>query len=465
MKGAINVGRKLKASAQEAGKAYNAELMILCASVLFGLAMSFVRIIRDDVGHVARLDTVADCAQYVADLYFHWSSRIFVNFVWLVALVKGRILIFALMAVSMYVFLKAILLLFAREQDTESVIFVIGVAMLFPWGILTTAGWMATAGTYFCPLAFGLMSLVPIKKVLDNERMRRREMVLYAFCLVYGSNNEQMCVVLLALYAIAAAYFLAVRRFNWAIGLQLAICVASMAFTMTCPGNWSRDVSEEITWFPTYGMLGNIDKAEIGLSTTLKWIFAGSNLFIIALCVLMTYFVWKKYSQPLFRLIAMIPSAIVIMAGPLKDVTAKALPYASYLANDVGYYGAFDVAAKGGGIGAVQFGIFLAAAVCVCIEMMLLNDTAEGFIVDISLAAMGVASRCMMGFSPTVYASSTRTYAPMIFCMMALLVHVYETNAHLLGDSEGRARAAIRYSSCLSALLGFANLVFLVVSA
>lgn len=437
------------------------EIWLVLISLVYGLIISCSKMGGDDLRIIQQMGTnVIDWWKYSVDLYYTWSSRQLINFVWFTVAGGGRIVWMIYMSFSMYVMLKALVLLFSDGNRKEIVIYAVSTVMLFPFDTQSTAGWIATTTSYFGPQAFALMSLVPIKKTLKNEKIRWWEFILYCICLIYGANAEQMCVLLLVLYSIALIYFIRNKKCNWQICFLLLLAIISLVYMATCPGNWDRGVMEEANRFPTYGMLNAIDKADIGLSTTLKWIFADGRAFIIVMCVLFAFFIWKKYKEPFFRMIALIPACITLLIGPLSSLFTIVFPYAHILKNGVNYYGEFTVEAAGKGTGMLQFGIFLILVICVCVEIILLNDSVPGFIADAALIATGVASRCMMGFSPTVYASSTRTYTTMIVCLMAVSVHVYSSNCHLLINAD---KHNIRwYVMGILTVMGFLDLMFLV---
>lgn len=130
---------------------------------------------------------------------------------------------------------------------------------------------------------------------------------------------------------------------------------------------------------------------------------------------------------------------------------------------DVNRYGEFvaDISQLGKGI--IQFEMFLLICICLCVEIFLLNDTIEDIIIDMSLAVMGVASRVMMGFSPTVYASSERTYTSLIFCFILMAVHIYSKNYKCLNVRNNSKILNIeRYILWTLVILGFMNLMYLV---
>ena len=131
--------------------------------------------------------------------YQTWSSRLLINFIWAVMLLGGRLAFAAYMSVSMYIGMKAMILLWSKGNDANIKRFIIAVFMLFPFRILYTAGWIATSTSYYGPVMFALMSLVPIRKAYDQEKIRKPALLFYSVCLIYGANTEQTCIVLLSM--------------------------------------------------------------------------------------------------------------------------------------------------------------------------------------------------------------------------------------------------------------------------
>lgn len=445
-------------------KIFDEKYVLMIVSFIFGLIMVFTATADDDVTLLGRLgDHITDWWRYNLDTYYTWSSRLLINFIWFVVLKTGVVGKFIYCSLSMYVFLWALSILFNKRNDYRINLFIVALVFLFPFDALSTAGWVATTTSYFGPQVFALASLVSIKKVLYDEKIKKYEFLFYCICVIYGANAEQMNIVLFVLFSVAIIYLFIIKKNDFRIGILYGLIILNMVNMFLCPGNRARDIAETSTWFPTYGMLNVIDKADIGLSTTLKWMFASNNVLIIFVCIVMTVLVWRKYREPFFRAIAVIPMAATLSFGPLKECLSALFPYISYGANDIDYYGAFTVAASGTGIGMVQFGIFLVIAMCICAEVLLLNDSIEGLVTDSTLILAGVASRVMMGFSPTVYGSGSRTYTTLVICMIAVTVHLYASNISFIEDVN--KEETYRYILWGIFLLGLLNLFFLVATA
>ena len=435
------------------------DAVLAVIAILYGLMFLPAIIIQDDLKWLSSVDTLKNTLKLVYSQYYTWSSRVIINLVWYLVLRFGKVAWALYMAVSAFVLMKALRLL--SDDDHNHLIhwFSVTMLMLFPSVFFVSAGWIATTTSYFGPQAFGLMALVPIKKCLKDEKIGKWEWVFYLVCLIYAANAEQMCVVLLGCYLTAAVYFAIRKKRNLMIWFFLLVVIASFVFMLSCSGNWARKDQEIIRWFPTYGMLDNIDKADIGISTTLHWMFAESSLIVIFICLMLTFLVWKRYKGFLFRCLAVLPLAAVLFLGPLKNVLTAVFPYASFISYDVDYYGSFTVGELGGGVGRIRFALFLFIALCIAAEVILLNDTVTGLLVDSALIITGFGSRVMMAFSPTVYMSNIRTYSTLVVCLFAFAMHMFSHNLSHLNVHEKQ------YARCMMAgiiLFGIVDLACLV---
>ena len=91
----------------------------------------------------------------------------------------------------------------------------------------------------------------------------------------------------------------------------------------------------------------------------------------------------------------------------------------------------------------------------------MLLQSYEELIVAVILLAAGTASRVAMGFSPTIYASNTRTFAVMGFSVIAVGVLIYVKNVEK-GILSKIVEKKILYGMRLSLLFSFINLWFLI---
>lgn len=442
------------------GRVVRDDMAFFVASTLFAIIISFIRFGGDDLNNIRAVSgrTVMEIWQLSVRAYQTWSSRTIVNFIPSIFFNMPMVFFAAFMGISMFVLLKALALLFVKKGHGECNYFIACFVMMFPFGHFSTAGWVAAIGTYFSPVAFGLMSLVPIKKIYHGESFRWWEYIFYALCLVYGANIEQMMVVILACYLAAAIWFLFDRKPKLYCGVLLALSICSCLYTILCPGNFARQDKEIPKWFQTYRMLDFIDKVDLGVFTTLKWLFFDNNLFIIFSCILLAILIWKKYTEKPIRLISLLPVLLTLGLGPFKPITVLLYPNIGSMAT-IPYEG-LVTAANRGGIGAfIQYMVLGAATVAIAIEIFLLSYSYAQLASSLVLLGAGFASRVAMGFSPTVYASSVRTFDVMGFCIVAAVTLTYcRCTDH--GVLTSTARKKMFYVLGVSALLFLLNLCF-----
>lgn len=364
----------------------------LIVSVLFAVLFSFAKMGCDDITsmHVEQGNLLSYWNRCVHK-YYTWSSRVIVNFVIYIFTDHNPIYWAIFNGISMFVLIKALRILFTdNKNDGTRNIFIACMVILFPYWHLSSAGWISTVTTYFSPMAFGMLSLAPIKKIATGEKISRLKFVLYLLCLIYGANNEQVMVVILLSYLVAFAWNLVVKRKqNLYLTIYTLAAIASAIFIVTCPGNAARKVTETKTWFPAYEQMNAIDKAELGYETVAQWLVFGNNLFFEAICLLLCILVWKKYGDSVIRSISAIPAIITIVFGPLMPLITGLYPQIDSLAESIPYWGLVNSQNRGGLGPYFEFAVMTVCLTIVLVNIFLLCKKLEQFIVALTLIAGG----------------------------------------------------------------------------
>lgn len=432
-------------------------------SVIFGLIFSFASMFGDDVnGMRVEGGTIADYWNKSVEMYSTWASRLFVNFVVFLFSDNSNTFIWGIyMGASLYVLMYSLSKLFVNKNQRDCNIVIACFVMLFPFQYMNSAGWIATMTTYLSPTAFGFLSLIPIKKVYLGQKFRIWECILYPIALVYGANNEQMMVVILGSYIVAAIYLFIVKKNHLFICIQLLLAIGSCLITLLCPGNYVRKNEEITNWYKNWGMFNSIDKIDLGYSTTMQWLFFGSHIFVIATCILFTFIIWKKYKKVELVSIAAIPTMLIVFLGPLRSITLAIYPNISDLTDSIEWNGLVTVANRGDLKAFGRYFIWSAMIILLCIVIFLLHDNIRSLIISIVMIGTGTASRLVMGFSPTIYASGARTFTNMAFCIIAVSCFVY-ANAVESGCIERKEIAIISTVSKAFILFSMINILFLV---
>lgn len=125
--------------------------------------------------------------------------------------------------------------------------------LCLPTHLYHSAGWIATTLNYSWVAYLGLFAIVPIKKIMTNEKIAWYEYILYFCAMIYAVNQEQMCLILLIVFFSFMCYgFYSIKKLNWFLLVGFLISLSSLVFALTCPGNANRNILEIKKWFPDY---------------------------------------------------------------------------------------------------------------------------------------------------------------------------------------------------------------------
>lgn len=431
----------------------NKNYLYLLVASLFSVVLLFATMFGDDL-YLMHINgsRLIDYWSQAYSMYYTWSSRVIINF--FVYFFTNHSLIYWIifMGISMFALLYAFDYLFSNNKKYSSLLIVF-VLMLFPFKELSTAGWISTTVTYFSPIAFGFLSLIPIKKTLGNKKISIIELIIYALSLIFACSNEQVMALMLACYGVAFVYFLATKRINYNIIVQLVIALVSALIIIKCPGNYLRKADEIANWFPTYNSISSIAKVNICFSTTMKWLLLETSFFPL-FSLILSYLVFMKKKDTLNRIISLVPTTILILCNYFKNITSSLLPYLASLNKEIPYYGLVNA----GNIDNFEtFIIYITWAlimVIVLYEIIILSDSLATLLASYTLIGAGFISRMAMSLSPTIYASGFRTAAVFVFCLMAVLV--------LLTNKSKTNLYKFRFVLIVSTILLFINYLFVV---
>lgn len=374
------------------------------------------KMVGDDIAnHKAHLDSIYAIIHQVSNMYQTWSSRIFVNTIMFIfenipyywfGIVTGLLIFLALISFDKLTnkLVKPSLL----KQVVTAIVF-----LLIPFYYFETAGWIATTVTYLYPvllLAIGLCLILTFRQWYFN--------VLGMLLLLIAFNNEQLLVMsLVVAVTMLVYYFLHNRKVLkdiklklFSIGLPL---LANFAIVAMCPGNSARKVSETKRWFPQFANLTPLEKFDIGLSTTVQhYLFFGT----IALIALMLVFVAISKDKGNLATVSMLILLILLSyVNNLKKAKGLLSSQTGLLNSNIKLF-------------FWQYGLAILIFVTVVYYLYKLSKHEMLLWLESSILFGGLLSRIALGFSPTNYASATRTFTFMTIGILAIMVLVLFDN-------------------------------------
>ena len=352
--------------------------------------------------------------------YLYWSSRVVVNCAIHLLLRVSQYIWAILNTILIYVFLRTLSkLLVPKDNKKVGNIIIACLFVIYPYYQLGSAGWVTTSVTYLWVVILGCIGLIPIRKVLDNEKFSKWEYFVYSFCLLFGANQEQMSIVILAIYCMFVIYFVIEKKITKYIIVQTFLSIGSLVFILTAPGNNARSGTETIR-FLDYESLSLIKKVELGFSSAMNKMLTVPSISIlfIILLIIMAYSISKKHKNIIYTVLGCFPPILFSVLY----IISKKTNYGILVINN---YGSINVDNHTSLIGYFNIFIMLFIIGLVLINIYVLFGNNIKTLFNQAIFLLGVLTKIALGFSPTVWASGDRTYIFMYFCIISIICNVY----------------------------------------
>lgn len=366
--------------------------------------------------------------EYLTDRYYGWSSRLIVE--GLLCYVSQNIILWKIMDWFMWMLLAGSLAyMFHGEKNQEQIRWmVVGLLLIYPLKDFATAGWIATTMNYTWPLALGLFCMTGIVRNYRNEKNHWWLIVLYFSAAFYAANVEQMCAVMLGVYTLSVLYF-CIKKRNirewWSLILIWLISIMEFIFIMTCPGNAERSLIETKFRLPNYIMYNSIDKIELGFVDTLRHMISSENIIFLLFTILLIALVFLKTKGFIGRFISLIPLAWTVMFMFFSDVFAKNFEKLSTIMSNNLIINGYNYQL---GYSYLPMILYFLIVLSVLVCLALISGSWMEFWGYFFLLSIGLASRVVMGFSPTLYVSQERTFLYLYMTIIVTILFMFERN-------------------------------------
>jgi len=330
-----------------------------------------------------------------------------------------------------------------KENKKELIMMVLWLLLLYPIEKMSNAGWAATTVNYIWPLAFGLYALIPVRKAFDREKITLPHGILYALSAIYACNQELVCGVLLVTY-ILFAVILTIRdkkKVSPFIYLLTLIAIASLIFILTTPGNSIRKQEEIVSWFPDYTSMSFVEKLVLGVTTTMGEMICSFTITFVIFTLMLLIYIWTNYKDRLVRGISAVPFTVTAFLGFLSPITTNmanvpvtwikgefAKETAIINPESYMYLGTY-----------VELILSLVVIICIVLSLLLVFRKLKNNIA-LYVFICGLATRVLMGFSPTVFVSGNRTCAFLEFACLICTLLIWQ---EFIKKSEKKSKTRI----------------------
>lgn len=392
---------------------------------------------------------------WLSSRYNGLSSRVIIEFI-LAELLRLPTLCWIVLDIAVFTLALFLLCYFFadgddRERQQRDVLLMSSLLMAYPFVHMSSAGWVATTLNYLWPFAAGLVSLIPIKKYLDDNKCRFFEFPLCIILIIYASNVQQMAYVLVMVFLGFFIYLLIGRKkAKWFLAVELIFSAAGLLFHILSPANGNRTFREICKHYPDYLMNGFLHKIELGITSTAMHFLTVPNILFFGFCLSLLVLVIVKYKKPLFRIAAAVPLVTDILYTLYYIFRFLFKREMFDYSNPTGITpeNFFNVSAY------ISLFIFMAVMVCIVVSIYLIFENSAKTLLLLFTLFVGYSSRMMLAFSPTIYASGTRTYFYLYISIIICIFFLTKEMFSLFG-CVGKKRVYI----CIAALTFVAVLI------
>ena len=302
----------------------------------------------------------------------------------------------------------------------------LGLLVLVPSMGLVDAGFIATTVNYLWPVTLGLFAVYSAVQFRAG-RLAWLRCALALPALLYAMNMQQLAVVLPPVFLLLAVLALRDKQAGKAVYagacLLISAAAAGYVYYKSTTGDNNRFLREAGRYFPDFPSLPLPARLELGFSSTFHGLAASLSLpcaLFLCFCVFLAVMVIRRRLALWQKALSFLPGVMVIILLCLR----KALPLVNYKMAKAAYHFSWWLDL-----------LFLALGCAVVIMVFTLIQRKQDRLRALLILGLGFASRLLMGFSPTVWASGYRTF---YILMLALL-----TTCALLGiikEGERRGR-------------------------
>lgn len=291
---------------------------------------------------------------------------------------------------------------------------VILLCFLYPIQELNNAGWGATTINYLWPMVFCLPSFIADKKVIEKRKLGMKFQIFSIITLIIGTDVEFAWTFS---FIMTVMTFLLVRKQKDVLlyyFCKFFILIAAFLKIILCPGNSIRFFSEVSSWFPDFLTLSIFDKIYLGTVSTASYLLSRSNLIFGVIVIIFLYLSIKNVKSHFFK-------GHVAMLLLLKIVSINA-------ENQNNIWSVFHGGARITIMNATSLANYLSfilsglVLIGVIVLILILYGRCRKTYYLLSWYLAGLGARMIMIFSPTLYASSFRTFLPLDISLIGIAI-------------------------------------------
>ncbi len=381
----------------------------------------------DDEFFIRKL-TEGPIIDFVSARYSNWTSRVLIEFVLCTVLKMSKYAWVILQTLMMTLLGYSVTKLFVKDEKQETKWMAFLMILIYPLSKMSSAGWGATTVNYIWPFAMAMFAMIPIRKIFDNEKIKWYMYPLYSIALIFAGNQEQTAAIVFGAYLIFTILLILrdKKKTNIYMIIQLLITIASLVFILTCPGNSVRRVEEVGNCYPDFETLSFLDKISLGVTSTFSEMLINSNICFLVLSIMIVIYIYNNYKDKFCRTVAVIPITSILVLGIFKDIVCRIFPYFDMYKNIIIQEKAMITADNYTNL--INFLPLITSLIIIfafILSILLIFKKLRNN-VAIVVFIIGLGTRIMMALSPTIFASTNRTFIFFEFSMLIVALLIWQ---------------------------------------
>lgn len=312
----------------------------------------------------------------------------------------------------------------AQDQMAEILLYCIVFAAIFtliPGEVLSESIFWKCANVLYLWGGAGILAAIyPVLRRLNHENVPLRYIIIAVIAIGYTAGFEQAAAVMCGmLVPLSLILFCRERHVDRAIaGLCIEAIGLTGFFCMYLPGNRVRSASETLRHLPKYDMYTTLDKAIWGVNYAINGLESKAPFLIWIITVTLVAILIRTHSSRVLSVAA----AIVCMYFTLNVVDYIGTQYTD---NQTMLTSIFQLVE----VDSMEFVRTGTTKSMVHVLMYVLLGALSAVAIPEQIDILtfltyygGLASMWLMGFSPTIYASGSRTL--FLGCLFMILVEI-----------------------------------------
>lgn len=407
-------------------------LFFILIFVLHILIQAFIGIGHDDL-HYQQFLTKYSLSEFIITRYNTWSYRVIIDVI-VSLLSRQNMILWSLLDTTFYTAgAYYIIKIINRNSDKQIAFIGILLFLSFPFLDVGQTGWIATTANYLWTFALGVVSFIPLINKSYNENTSPAGYLIAIVALIFATNQEQCCLLILGFHILYLihCYINKVKIHKYSI-FAIIISIIALLLFIKCPGTSSR-FTAELARYPNFVNFGILQKIYLGTIPTIN-ILLENKIVITIFYTLLSLGTLLKSKNKYIKYISVFNIGFILSLTIFKPLLLGVFPEMSNIFNVFALKAIpSNMMLNRPVLIAILITIYLLVSCC-----LMLYKTFDKNIFPTLIFIAGFASRLMMGFSPTIFASSTRTttYFYMLMIMLTLMLIKRLYDEHWFNENE-----------------------------